>query len=168
MHEDVDQARHAAARAKQDGKRAIADQRGTGISRHHQPMRHVGANLIALETMQPMLEDDPLAQLPHLARGELGVELGLAEQHHLEELALLGLEVGQQAQRLERVRAASLGSRPGKAPRACPAARCSSSARVSGAAADAGRCQRDRLQRRRKLIGEREQQRRGSRLGFGM
>ena len=50
-----------------------------------------------------VLEGDALAQLADRFRGELAVQLGLAEQHDLQQLALLGFQVGQQAQRLQRL-----------------------------------------------------------------
>ena len=44
---------------------------------------------------------DALAQLAELVARQGGIQLRLAEQHHLQQLGLLGLQVGQQAQRLQ-------------------------------------------------------------------
>jgi hypothetical protein len=46
---------------------------------------------------------DAVAQLAQLGLGERGIELGLAEQHDLQQLVAVRLEVGQQAPVLERV-----------------------------------------------------------------
>src|SRR5262245_39385840 len=81
--------------------RGRRQQRRAGVARDPQPVQEVRADLVLVESDQAVLESDALAELPHRFGGELAVELGLAEEHDLQELALLGLEVGEQAQRLE-------------------------------------------------------------------
>ena len=66
-------------------------------------MIYVSTHFIFRQRFYVVLEGDSLAQLANRLARELAVELGLAEQHHLQQLALLGLQVGQQAQRLERL-----------------------------------------------------------------
>ncbi len=48
-----------------------------------------------------VLESDALLELAHGFVVEFSVQFGLPEHYHLEELALLGFEVGQQPQGLQ-------------------------------------------------------------------
>src|SRR4051794_18953462 len=66
-------------------------------------MVEISAHFLLVEAVEIMVENDPLAQLPDRLLLELAVELGLAKEHDLEELALLRLEVGHKPERLERV-----------------------------------------------------------------
>ncbi len=49
-------------------------------------------------------DGDPLAQLAEVAFGQFVAQLVLAEQHDLQQFALVGLEVRQQADLLEAAR----------------------------------------------------------------
>src|SRR5205814_10289312 len=55
------------------------------------------------DLVQVVVKADPLAQLPDRILGELAVELRLTEEHDLQKLALLGLEIGEQAQSFKSV-----------------------------------------------------------------
>src|SRR5258706_6129310 len=88
------------------------------MKHRHRPRREEGAALVAryLQSMAEVIGDLVLAQscdralegnaLEELARGALTqplLELGLAEEDDLEELALLGFQVRQEPYRLQRV-----------------------------------------------------------------
>ncbi len=55
------------------------------------------------------MDRNPLAELAQLGLGELGIEFGLPEQEHLEQLLALGLEVREQPDLLEQVAVEVLG-----------------------------------------------------------
>src|SRR5205085_1666064 len=91
--EDIDQARNAAARDVDGLQGAFGKEGRMRAARNRQTMRHVSRELFARQRFQGVLKDDALAQLAHRVLGELAVELGLPEEHHLHELAPLGLQV---------------------------------------------------------------------------
>src|SRR5688572_17791614 len=109
MRDDVDEARHAAARAVERFQRGVRKERRPGIPRDRKPVGDIVRDLAAAKRLQRVLESDALAQLAHRVGSELAVELGLAEEHHLHELALFGFEVREQAHRLQRGERHGLG-----------------------------------------------------------
>ena len=64
-------------------------------------MVEVVNRLCSRESGESMLEDDPLLQLPDRRIGELHIQLRLPEQNDLDQLALLGLQIGQQTHRFQ-------------------------------------------------------------------
>src|SRR5882762_842228 len=103
VHQNVDEARQAAAGTVQRAARTRGEQRSARVARNRQAVGHVGADFVLGKPFKPVLEHDALAQLPDRRAGQFAVELRLAEQHDLQELALLRLEIRQQPQRLERL-----------------------------------------------------------------
>src|SRR5690348_16181373 len=103
VRERVHQARHAAARPVERTSGGGAQQLRSGVPGDAQAMGKVGRHLVLVEALQGVVEADALAKLADRFRSELAVELGLAEEHDLHELALLRLEVGEQAKRLQRL-----------------------------------------------------------------
>src|SRR6266699_3615936 len=77
-------------------------ERGRTRPAYRPPLREVVLRLLARQSSKVVLEGDALAQLADRLMRKPLVELGLAEQDHLDELALFGFEVGQQPQRFER------------------------------------------------------------------
>ena len=66
-----------------------------------QTMPHIGADLVGIERPQVATGGDPLRELAHLLPVEDLQQLRLAEQHDLQQLVAIRLEVGQQAQLFE-------------------------------------------------------------------
>jgi hypothetical protein len=66
--------------------------------RHRQAVRDVGAGLGIRQRPEVVARDHALGQLFQLGLGQHGAQLGLADQDDLQQLALAGLQVGQQAQ----------------------------------------------------------------------
>ncbi len=71
---------------------------------HGQAVGNVLARLLRAQCVEVVARDDALRQLFQLRRGHHGAQLGLADQDDLQQLALAGLQVGQQAQLLQHVR----------------------------------------------------------------
>jgi hypothetical protein len=68
-----------------------------------EPMLHVLRGLGLGERTQVVARDHPLRQLLEVGLREHGAQFRLADQHDLQQLALAGLQVGQQSQLLEHV-----------------------------------------------------------------
>jgi hypothetical protein len=82
-----------------------ADQPG-----HGQPVGDVLRGLGLAQRVEVKARDHALRQLLQLRAGQHRAQLGLADQHDLQQLALAGFQVGQQAQLLQHVGAT--GSAP--------------------------------------------------------
>ena len=100
--QDVHQTRHATGmavqgRARRPGKQAVAPVAGDA-----QTMFDIGIDLFAAQSRQPVMEGDALAQLPDPRLAQFFIQLRLTEQHNLDQLALFGLEIRNQPQRLQR------------------------------------------------------------------
>ena len=70
---------------------------------HRQPMRQVSGGLGGAERAQVVAGDHSLRELFEPGFGQSATQLGLTDQHDLQQLALVGLEVGQQAQLLQQL-----------------------------------------------------------------
>src|SRR2546426_10026617 len=92
MRKDIHQPRDTATRELDRPQGGIREQCRPGIAGDGEPMRHVVEDFVARQRLEPVLKGDALTQLAHRLGGQLAVELGLPEQHHLHELALFGFE----------------------------------------------------------------------------
>ncbi len=66
-----------------------------------QPVLHVGGCLLLIERIETRAHGDSLSQLPQPGSGEVAIQLGLARQDDLEELAVADLEVREETDLLE-------------------------------------------------------------------
>ena len=66
-----------------------------------QPVEDIGARIRLVERQEVITGGDPLRELTQILPSEQRDELGLADEHDLEELLLLRLEIGEQAQLLQ-------------------------------------------------------------------
>src|SRR6195256_1300073 len=107
--ENIDEPGNAAACPVNPPGRRGGEHRVARIAGDREPVSEVVLGLLARQGAHMVLKSDALAQLPDRAARQPLVELGLAEQDHLGELALFGLEIGQEAQRLERFQRHRLG-----------------------------------------------------------
>ena len=78
---------------------------GVAERRAPQPMVDVVGGLVGVERRQVIADRDPLPQLLELRRRELVAQVRLADQHDLQQLRFLGLEVREHAQLFERAEA---------------------------------------------------------------
>ena len=99
----VDQARHAARVAVNRPDRPGRERRPAVASRHAQAVVDVALGLHAGEGRQMVAHRDALSELPQPRVVQLLAQLRLADEDDLEQLALLGLEVGEQAHLLEQL-----------------------------------------------------------------
>src|SRR5205814_2487677 len=89
--ENIDQARDPAARAVDAADRPGSEHAFAQIAGDGEAMREVVLRLLARQGSKVVLEGDALAQLPDRFMRKPLVELGLAAQDNLDELALFGL-----------------------------------------------------------------------------
>ena len=94
----------AAARVDQVGRGAREFQRRAERGAA-QPMVDVVAGFVRVERRQVIADRDPLPELLQLRRRELVAQVRLADQDDLQQLRLLGLEVREHPQLLERAEA---------------------------------------------------------------
>ena len=94
----VDQARDTATAFVQRVTCAPLEQLAIAIAGDMQAVRDVFVQRRAPERLELVGEGDALAQLSNRGLVEGGLQLGLTEQHHLQQFALLGLKIGEQAQ----------------------------------------------------------------------
>src|SRR5207302_2415900 len=99
--ENIDEPRDSAAGTVDPVDRPGGEHAFAQIAGDSEAMREVVLRLLARQSSKVVLEGDALAQLPDRFVRKPLVELGLAEQDHLDELAFFGLEVGEQLQSLE-------------------------------------------------------------------
>jgi hypothetical protein len=100
--QQVDQPRHAARRAVDHGERRIREDAALAPRCDAQAMVDVVARLGCGQRPQVPADGDALAKLTQLVALELLAELGLAQQHDLQQLCRSRLQVGEQAHLLER------------------------------------------------------------------
>src|SRR5437763_16664183 len=86
VHEDVEEARQAAAGAMERSALGAAEHRRARVPGDRHAMGDVGADFLLGEAVEAMLEHDALAHLADGRRLELAVELRLAEEHYLHKL----------------------------------------------------------------------------------
>ncbi len=102
MRDDVDEARHAARVAVDQPQRAAREElRCRRAAGDPQAMADVFRGLVAVERLEVPPYRDPLVQLRQIRTAEDGAQLRLADEHDLQELLGLGLEIREQAQLLE-------------------------------------------------------------------
>ncbi len=77
-------------------KRHLAHPPGNG-----QPVADVVHRFLLGERWQMKTRNHPLGELLHVGPGQHGAQLGLADQHDLQQLAFAGFQVGQEAQLLD-------------------------------------------------------------------
>ncbi len=93
----------------QAGERRAVEELDPPRAGHRKAVPHVGCGLLLAQRIEVVARDHPLGELGHLGPREQRAQLGLADQHDLQQLALAGLEVGQQAQLLEHLGVEVLG-----------------------------------------------------------
>ncbi len=101
--QQVDAPRHAARQAVDALERRPVERQRTGVAGHVQPVLDVLRALGVGQRVQMKTRDHALGQLLELGAGQHGAQFGLADQHDLQQLALAGFQVGQQAQLLQHV-----------------------------------------------------------------
>jgi len=99
--QQVDPARHPARIAEDAPQRALIEGTGVAQARHGQPVAHVVRGLLLRQRLEVVTGDHALRELLHVGPRQHGAQLGLPDQDDLQQLALVGLEVGQQAQLLQ-------------------------------------------------------------------
>ena len=77
----------------QDAHRTLGKQTVADITGHPQAMRQIIIKLLAAQRVEVILKGDALTQLAHRFLIELFIELGLAKQHHLQQLALFRFQI---------------------------------------------------------------------------
>ena len=97
----VDQAGHAARHAVELRERLVLEQRLAGVAGEPQPLLDVVVHLLFREGTQRVAQHDALAQLAQLGLRQLLGQLGLPDQHDLEQLRAGRLEVREQPDLLE-------------------------------------------------------------------
>ena len=103
--QQVDAPRHATAEAMQ-GLEGIVAQRQLAVQAGHgQPVGQVGRGLRRVQRTQVVARDDALRELLQARFGEALAQLGLADQHDLQQLVRVGLQIRQQAQLFEHLAA---------------------------------------------------------------
>src|SRR5262249_53134840 len=100
--QQVDQPGNAARAMVDLAQRALGEDRAV-LPRDVQAVAHVLAALLGVHRAEMAPDADPLPQLAQVLGGELLLQLGLTEQHDLQQLRSLGLEVREQPQLLERL-----------------------------------------------------------------
>ena len=101
--QQVDAPRHTARPALDALQRAGVERRRAGEPGHGQPVRDVLAGLGRRQRLEVKARDHPLRQLLEFRTRQHRAQFGLADQDDLQQLALAGLQVRQQAQLLEHV-----------------------------------------------------------------
>ena len=99
--EQVDAPRHAARQPVQAAQRRRVEGHRDMRPRHRESVLHVLARLGAAQRPQVVARDDALRQLLQPGLGQPVAQFGLADEDDLQQLALGGFEVREQAQLLE-------------------------------------------------------------------
>src|SRR3984893_1084718 len=102
---EVDDARDAVAVLMDLAERGAREGQRPGQPRDAQAVLHVTVRLLARQRLQIAADADALVELAQLVELELLFELGLAHEQDLQELARGRLEVGEDADLLERLHA---------------------------------------------------------------
>jgi hypothetical protein len=102
--QQVDAARHAAGELVNPLQGPVVERHRPRHPRDREPMTDVVLGLLGRERVQVKAGDDALGELLELGPLEHRSQLGLADQDDLQQLPLVGLEVGQEAQLLEHLR----------------------------------------------------------------
>ncbi len=106
--EGVDESRHAARQAMHVPERAGVEDFPAAAGQR-QPVPHIGVRIGLGQGQQVVARRDALGQLVQLLAGQALDQLGLSDQDDLQELLLLGLQIREQAELLERADAQVLG-----------------------------------------------------------
>ncbi|MNF64018.1 hypothetical protein D3C84_457390 [compost metagenome] len=106
--DEVDEARDAAGEAVQ-GLDCPGGEDGLDTARHLQPETHIGVHILTGEWQQVVAGRDALGQLAQQGLAQHLLQLRLADEHHLQQLLLVGLQVGEQAQLLQHAGQQMLG-----------------------------------------------------------
>ena len=101
MRNDVNQPGRARGDPVHVRHRAAAKHCFTCKSRHPHTMAQVAIYLIAAQTFKLILKADTLAQLPHRILFQAFIQLRLAKQHDLHQLAFFRFKIGNQAQHFQ-------------------------------------------------------------------
>jgi hypothetical protein len=101
--QQVDAPRHAARQAVDALERGRLKGQRPGVPGHGQPVLDVLDGLGLAQRVQMKAGNHALGQLLQLGARQHAAQLGLADQHDLQQLALAGFQVGQQAQLLQHV-----------------------------------------------------------------
>ena len=112
MRQHIDQARHATAQERDSlrgGRLKHLDIRVRSHGRTAQAVRQIHWHPRRQHRPQVLTEGNTLQQLTDLRVRQLDIQLRLTQQHQLQQLALLRLQVGEQAQALHRAHGNGLG-----------------------------------------------------------
>ena len=102
VHDQVDLARHTGGFLQQQLARVGLQQQAAVAARGLETEADVVRDLHAVQPVQPGVLDHPAAQLAQAVLRQGGLQLGLAGQQDLQQLLLVGFEVAQQADQLQR------------------------------------------------------------------
>src|SRR5690606_6864913 len=97
-----EQPRDSATAAYQTAYGSALKQRLATVAGDGQTLLQVTLGIADVQRSQPVREGDALAQLAKIFASQGCIELRLAEQHDLQQLAVFGLQIGQQAQGFQR------------------------------------------------------------------
>ena len=99
--QQVDAPGHAACDGVDAGHGPRIEGQRPGVTRYREPVGDVVVGFSPVQRVEVVAGNDALRQLLQLGALEHGAQLGLADQHDLQQLALVGFQVGQQAQLLQ-------------------------------------------------------------------
>jgi len=102
--EQVDDARDAARKRVHEVERGGLKRDRRRPARHPEAMRDVGLDFLAIERLERRADRDALIELAHLGGGQRVEQVQLADQHNLQQLRFVGLEVGDDADLFEHLR----------------------------------------------------------------
>ena len=95
--EDIDQPRHTIAQAIEQPDTLVGKQLDV-LPGDSQAVIDIGPDLFPVKRLQMVARGNALRQLAHFRAGEYIEQFGLAENDNLQQFALMGFQIGQQAQ----------------------------------------------------------------------
>jgi hypothetical protein len=99
----VNESRHAVAEAVKLAHERVGKQLPPG-ARHFEAMSHIGRDLRLAQGSQVIARNDALCHLPQFGTGQHVRQFRLTQQDDLQQLALVGFEIGEQAHLLQNLR----------------------------------------------------------------
>src|SRR5262249_35309875 len=94
--DDVDPAGQSSGGGREIADSSVVEKIGAVIACSAEPKRDVCAHFLRFQRRERKTVRDTLAQLANLRLAQIVVELRLSKEHDLQQLMLLGLQVGQQ------------------------------------------------------------------------
>ena len=98
--DEVDEAGNAPGEAMQ-GLDGPGGEDGLDAACHLQPEADIGIHILARQRQQVIAGGDPLRQLAQQGLAQHLLQLGLADEHHLQQFLLVCLQIGEQSQLLQ-------------------------------------------------------------------